>query len=56
MAYHTRIGSLVGAGLGVFFAFRHRANQAVMYRLLRAADQPIHLRFVNAERKRRDDL
>ena len=44
---HATIGSLLGLGLGVFLAFRIRRSRTQMFRSLRAAEKPTHVKFAD---------
>lgn len=45
LSTHATIGSLVGLGLGLFFAFRLRANRTKMFEAFKATDKPTHVQF-----------
>jgi hypothetical protein len=44
---HTGIASLVGVGLGVYFAFRLRAMRVAYFNAFRAMEKPVEIRFAD---------
>lgn len=44
---YATIGSVVGLGLGVFLAYRLRANRTAMFQAFKAAEKPTEVRFAN---------
>jgi len=44
---YATIGSVVGLGLGVFLAYRLRANRTAMFQAFKTAEKPTEVRFAN---------
>jgi len=44
---YATIGSVVGLGLGVFLAYRLRANRTAMFQAFKASEKPTEVRFAN---------
>lgn len=47
LSTYATVGSVVGLGLGVFFAYRLRANRTAMFNAFKAAEKPVEVRFAN---------
>jgi hypothetical protein len=46
---HATVGSLVGLGLGLFFAFRIRRSRREMFNAFRVAEKPTHIQFAGGK-------
>ncbi|CAH0019925.1 unnamed protein product [Clonostachys rhizophaga] len=46
---HATLGSVVGLGLGILFAYRLRRGQANAFKALRAAEKPTHVQFADGK-------
>ncbi|KAJ9623161.1 hypothetical protein H2203_006097 [Taxawa tesnikishii (nom. ined.)] len=44
---HATIGSLVGLGLGLYAAYKLRANRTAMFNAFKASEKPTHVQFAN---------
>ncbi|GAB7344874.1 hypothetical protein MBLNU457_3317t1 [Dothideomycetes sp. NU457] len=53
---YATIGSVVGLGLGVFLAYRLRANRTAMFQAFKAAEKPVEVRFANGRTEPIPDL
>ncbi|PSK33458.1 hypothetical protein B9Z65_7345 [Elsinoe australis] len=50
------VGSLVGLGLGVFFAYRIRANRTAMFNAIKTAEKPTEIRFASGRTEPLPDM
>jgi predicted histidine transporter YuiF (NhaC family) len=46
---HATLGSIVGLGLGILFAYRLRRGRANAFKALRAAEKPTHVQFADGK-------
>lgn len=53
---YATIGSLVGIGLGFFFAYRLRANRTAMFNAFKATEKPTQVTFANGRTEALPDL
>jgi hypothetical protein len=50
------VGTLAGLGLGLYFAFRLRANRQTMYQAFKTSNKPTHVKFADGREEALPDL
>ena len=53
---HASIGSLIGVSLGIFLAYRLRANRSAIFRAFKTQEQPSAIRFAGGREEPLPDL
>ena len=53
---HATIGSLLGIGLGIFFAYRLRASRTAMFNAFKASEKPTSVRFASGREEAIPDV
>ncbi|KAL1311253.1 hypothetical protein AAFC00_001442 [Neodothiora populina] len=53
---YTTVGSMIGVGLGLFLAYRVRANRNAVFQAFRAAEKPTHVQFAGGRTEPLPDL
>lgn len=53
---HASVGSLVGVTLGIFLAYRLRANRAAVFRAFKASEKPTAVKFANGREEAIPDV
>ena len=56
MSTHASIGSLIGLSLGIFLAYRLRANRTALFNTFKAREQPTAVRFAGGREEPIPDL
>ncbi|GAB7352566.1 hypothetical protein MBLNU459_g2950t1 [Dothideomycetes sp. NU459] len=56
LSTHVTVGSMVGLGLGIFLAYRLRANRTAMFNAFKASEKPTHVQFAGGRTEPIPDL
>lgn len=53
---HVTVGSLIGVGLGIFLAYRLRANRTAMFNAFKAREKPTAVKFAGGREEPIPDI